>query len=97
MTNIQWQESLKHKQLPNNLTKVQKALWYAAEGNWNKAHSIVQFIFSREAAWVHAYLHRVEGDNGNANFWYRNAGKEFPQESQKEELNHIVQTLVLNS
>ncbi len=47
----------------------------AAGGDWDGAHRIVQDDSSPEAAWVHAHLHRVEGDFGNAGYWYRRAGK----------------------
>src|SRR5882757_9429459 len=47
------------------------ALWWAAKGNWNEAHKIAQDHQTADAAWVHAYLHRVEGDLGNAGYWYR--------------------------
>ena len=51
------------------------ALWWAAKGNWDTAHKIVMNEETSEAAWVHAYLHRVEGDLGNAGYWYRRAAK----------------------
>jgi hypothetical protein len=51
------------------------ALWWAGKGDWNKAHEIVQAESDADAAWVHAYLHRVEGDLGNAGYWYRQARK----------------------
>ena len=51
------------------------ALWWAAKGGWDKAHKIVQDEPTADAAWVHAYLHRVEGDLGNAGYWYRRAAK----------------------
>jgi len=51
------------------------ALWWAAKGNWDEAHRIAQDERGANAAWVHAYLHRVEGDLGNAGYWYRQAGK----------------------
>ena len=51
------------------------ALWWAAKGDWTKAHKIVQDKEGVDAAWVHAYLHRVENDLGNAGYWYRRAGK----------------------
>ena len=51
------------------------ALWWAAKGQWDEAHKIVQDEETADAAWVHAYLHRVEGDLGNAGYWYRRAGK----------------------
>ena len=51
------------------------ALWHEAHGNWDRAHTIAQDIETPEAAWVHAYLHRKEGDISNAGYWYRRAGR----------------------
>jgi len=52
-----------------------QALWWAAKGDWDAAHKIVMGEDGADAAWVHAYLHRVEGDLANAGYWYRTAGK----------------------
>lgn len=52
-----------------------RALWHVQRGDWKTAHEIVQDDSSADAAWVHAYLHRVEGDLGNARYWYHHAGK----------------------
>src|SRR5256885_16570732 len=60
---------------PRDLAPPVQALWWAAKGDWDKAHAIVMKDESREAAWVHAYLHRVEGDLPNAGYWYRTAGQ----------------------
>ena len=60
---------------PVGLAPAVAALWWAAKGDWDKAHKIVMDDEGREAAWVHAYLHRVEGDLPNAGYWYRTAGK----------------------
>jgi hypothetical protein len=51
------------------------ALWHDAHGSWDRAHSIAQEIETPDAAWVHAYLHRKEGDTTNASYWYRRAGR----------------------
>jgi hypothetical protein len=51
------------------------ALWWAANGDWDRAHQIAQDEPTADAAWVYAYLHRLEGDSGNAGYWYRRAGK----------------------
>ena len=69
-------------------------LWWAAKGDWDKAHKIVQDEDSREAAWVHAYLHRVEGDLGNAGYWYRRAGKPAATDSLEAEWERIVSALI---
>lgn len=51
------------------------ALWWDAKGDWAKAHEIAQDVDGADGAWVHAYLHRKEGDVGNAAYWYRRAGR----------------------
>ncbi|WP_237182521.1 hypothetical protein [Roseomonas marmotae] len=52
-----------------------RALWHGLRGEWAAAHEIVQEDDSAEGAWVHAWLHRMEGDHPNAAYWYRRAGK----------------------
>ncbi|HAD21258.1 MAG: hypothetical protein CMI28_00490 [Opitutae bacterium] len=52
-----------------------KSLWWSKKGNWEKSHNIAQDIATNDGFWIHAYLHRVEGDLGNAAYWYRRAGK----------------------
>ncbi len=51
------------------------ALWWDGRGEWERAHEVAQEVEGREGAWVHAYLHRKEGDLGNAGYWYRRAGR----------------------
>jgi hypothetical protein len=70
------------------------ALWWAAKGNWDAAHKIVQDEASADAAWVHAYLHRVEGDLGNAGYWYRQAGKPVATGSLETEWEGMVSALL---
>jgi hypothetical protein len=70
------------------------ALWWAAKGAWDQAHKIVQDEASAEAAWVHAYLHRVEGDLGNAGYWYRQAGKPVAAGPLETEWQQIVAALL---
>jgi hypothetical protein len=67
--------SLKQAQPPRGLSSPLEALWWAAKDDWTKAHEIAQEHEDKPAAWVHAYLHRVEGDLGNAGYWYRQAGR----------------------
>jgi hypothetical protein len=58
-----------------DLTPLLRALCLEARGDWDQAHQIAQAESGRDAAWVHAYLHRKEGDVGNAAYWYRRAGR----------------------
>jgi len=60
---------------PPGLTPALEALWWAGKGDWDKAHRVAQDDDGADAAWVHAYLHRVEGDLPNARYWYGAAGK----------------------
>ena len=90
MTLDQFRRTLNdHATPPKNIAPVLAALWWAAKGDWDKAHGIVMDDGSREAAWVHAYLHRVEGDLPNARYWYRQAGRTaatVPLEREWEEI-----------
>jgi hypothetical protein len=70
------------------------ALWWAAKGNWDEAHRIAQDQETTDAAWVHAYLHRVEGDLGNAGYWYRRTGKKVAEGSLETEWVEIVSALL---
>jgi len=70
------------------------ALWWAAKGKWDEAHKIVQDEDTKDAAWVHAYLHRVEGDLGNAGYWYRQAGQPVPKDSLDAEWERIASALL---
>jgi hypothetical protein len=69
------------------------ALWWAAKGKWDEAHKLVQDEAGADSAWVHAYLHRVEGDLGNAGYWYRQAGKPVATGSLETEWDAIVSAL----
>jgi len=60
---------------PEKLSPALEALWWAKKRDWHRAHVLVQDDPSREAAWVHAHLHRLEGDLDNAGYWYRKAGR----------------------
>ena len=79
---------------PANLAPPLAALWWAAKGDWDKAHGIVMKQESREAAWVHAYLHRVEGDLDNAGYWYRRARHPAASEPLDAEWDAIATALI---
>lgn len=63
---------------PADLSAPLSALWHDARGDWAVAHGLVQEDSSERAAWVHAYLHRKEGDASNAGYWYAKAGRSQP-------------------
>ncbi len=88
-----FRESLSGASPPAGQAAPLAALWHAAKGDWNAAHRLVQDEASAEAAWVHAYLHRVEGDLGNAGYWYRQAGKPVAKDSVEAEWEQIATAL----
>ena len=90
----QYKQSLSDSSAPFDISDHLKALWYDVKGDWNKSHEIIQDIEDKTAAWIHAYLHRKEGDIGNADYWYRRAGKSRPDKTLEEEWKNIVETLL---
>jgi hypothetical protein len=79
---------------PAGLTSGLVALWYDAHGDWDTAHQVAQDIPDPTGAWVHAYLHRKEGDGDNARYWYRRASKPECTTSLEQEWRDIVQSLL---
>ena len=71
-----------------------KALWYDGKGDWETAHNIAQDIPSLDGNWIHAYLHRKEGDKWNAGYWYSRANREYPRIDLKEEFKKIVEAQI---
>ncbi|TAL44827.1 MAG: hypothetical protein EPN92_08230 [Chitinophagaceae bacterium] len=94
MTLEQYKESLSSASAPSTVSDYLKALWYDAKGDWEKAHNIIQGIEDNNAAWIHAYLHRKEGDTWNADYWYNRAGRKRPSVSLEEEWEQIVKSLL---
>ena len=75
---------------PSGIGAMLTALWYDARRDWHRSHEIVQDIGSQDAAWIHAYLHRKEGDLSNAAYWYRRANKPMAEGSLDTEWNELV-------
>jgi hypothetical protein len=75
MTFADFQLSKEQAHPPAGLSLALQALWFASKGDWEKAHELAQQDGGAAGAWVHAYLHRQEGDNANAGYWYSRAGK----------------------
>ncbi|MFL5245314.1 MAG: hypothetical protein ACJ8FY_24725 [Gemmataceae bacterium] len=86
--------SLNDKGPPPGLSPALQGLWHAAKGDWNKAHDCAQQQEDPEGSWVHAHLHRQEGDLANAGYWYRRAGKPTASQSIEAEWNAIADALL---
>ena len=75
MTPAAFKRSLAKAKPPGGLPTALAALWWARRDDWDKAHKLVMSDDGADSAWVHGYLHRVEGDLDNARYWYRQARK----------------------
>jgi len=89
----QFQRSMQASEPPAELPLVVAALWWDAKGDWTKAHECAQQRETPDHAWVHAYLHRKEGDVDNARYWYRRAGRPEFTGSLQEEWSSLAQAL----
>ncbi len=90
MTFSEFKDSLTNHQPPAGISVYLQSLWYDGKGNWQEAHSLVDSLSGTEAAHVHAYLHRKEGDLSNADYWYRRADQKRPATDLDQEWEHLV-------
>lgn len=84
-------ETLDENEPPSDWSLALQSLWYDAKGDWESSHNIAQDLHTPMGSWIHAYLHRKEGDDWNAGYWYRQAGQPFPKHSLEEELQQLVE------
>jgi hypothetical protein len=89
-----FRESLSANEPPQNSTVYLEALWHDAKGEWEKAHQLIQDVDDKNASWIHAYLHRREGDTSNADYWYGRAGKKRPSVSLEKEWEEMVAAFI---
>jgi hypothetical protein len=94
MTLEQFRMTLVGRAAPTELSPALRAMWEDANGNWSAAHTIAQEIEDETGAWIHAYLHRKEGDLGNAGYWYRRAKQPTAHDTFEEEWDRIVSALL---
>ncbi len=94
MTLEEFRASLKAKSPPGETGDLLVALWHEAKGDWDKAHEFAQSVENADGAWVHAYLHRKEGDSSNASYWYRRANKPFAEISLEQEWEQLVEAFL---
>jgi len=90
----EFKASMSREVPPTGITSSLTALWYAGKGDWEQAHAIAQDIPTRDGSWVHAYLHRVEGDEWNANYWYNRAQRSMPAMTLEQEWAAIAASLL---
>ncbi len=90
MNLTEFKASLSSAQAPEYFSVQLKSLWHDGKGDWHQAHAEVDQLSDTCSAWVHAYLHRKEGDIYNAGYWYGKAGKQRPMVSLTEEWEQLV-------
>lgn len=78
-----------HYRQPDHYPPCLRALLEDEQGYWENAHQLIQDLDTQDATWVHAYLHRKEGDLTNADYWYRRAGRKRPDLSWQEERSSL--------
>jgi hypothetical protein len=93
VTLIEFKHSLKSA-TPPPVPTLLKALWHDARGEWNNAHDLAQEVNTQDGSWIHAYLHRKEGDRSNAQYWYQRANRKMPAYSLQQEWEEIVSVLL---
>jgi hypothetical protein len=90
----QFRESLAENAPPAETPDLLTALWWEGKGDWQRAHELAQQGDTPEHAWVHAYLHRKEGDAANARYWYDRAARPVASGDSQEEWTQITQALL---
>ena len=86
--------SLDRDEPPPYATPMLRAIWHGLRGDWNSAHELAQAQDDAEGAWVHAWLHRIEGDLGNADYWYRRARRPPRRDATRDEGLEIARALI---
>jgi hypothetical protein len=94
MTFEDFKRSLRNSTPPDGLSPLLQSLWYDGKGDWESSHNIAQEIHSDFGSWIHAYLHRKEGDHSNAAYWYSRADKPVCRKSLDEEWESLVRAFL---
>jgi hypothetical protein len=97
MTLEQFRQSLQREDPPGDLSLAVAGLWWDAKGDWKRAHESAQQDEGSAGSWVHAYLHRKEGDSSNAAYWYRRAGKPPSRSPLEQEWLSITESLLIDA
>jgi hypothetical protein len=94
MTGEEFRASLRDETPPSGLSAPLEALWWDAREKWDRAHALVDSLETGDGMAVHAYLHRKEGSEGNADYWYQRAGRTFHRPKLEDEWTALVEGLL---
>ena len=92
-----FEKSLIKPSVPKHWPESLQSLWHIAKGNWEASHNIAQDLHTNMGSWIHAHLHRVEGDNFNARYWYGQAGRPYCTNSFEDEVKEIADHILSTS
>jgi hypothetical protein len=95
MTITEFRASLKNDNPPGGINPLLQSLWFDGKGQWQVAHEIAQEIHSNDGSWIHAYLHRKEGDSGNAAYWYHMANQPYPSVALEREWEQLAEHFLI--
>lgn len=91
MTEQEFRNTINDDFPARDLSIPMQALWWNKKGDWKKAHDLIDHLEDNISAHIHAYLHRVEGDQWNARYWYNRANQLEYKGSLAEEWDYLVQ------
>jgi hypothetical protein len=94
VTLAEFKASTSHSEPPEVLSLALRSLWWMEKGDWNRAHGLIDDAEGADECWVHAHLHRVEGDLANAGYWYRRAQKPVAMRELETERREIIAALL---
>ena len=89
-----FRRTLQHDKAPDGLSQPLQALWHLGRDEWDRAHEIIQAQNDPDSSWIHAHLHRVEGDLSNARYWYTRAGRAVSKSDLESEWEEIAKALL---
>ncbi|GGW43068.1 hypothetical protein [Arenibacter certesii] len=87
----EFEETLLQEAPPSTWSEALRAMWFDVKGDWEASHNIAQDLHDNNGSWIHAYLHRKEGDKFNSGYWYRMAGRRFPSISLEDEQRELIE------
>jgi hypothetical protein len=90
LTRQQFDASLTEAHPPGHLGPALSSLWWIANNHWQRAHDLIDGTPGPDAAWLHAHLHRVEGDQMNADYWYQRSGRDRPKDGISQERERML-------
>ncbi|MGI9547269.1 MAG: hypothetical protein ACR2MM_08540 [Flavobacteriaceae bacterium] len=93
-TYLEFENSINFDSPSKEWPEALQAMWWDSKGNWQKSHDLAEDINSNLGNWIHAYLHRKDGDQWNAGYWYQRAGRAFPVKTLEEECKELVLSIL---